>query len=205
MVDYRNIAGWVWDPTNPDEAIDVEILDDDKVVLKVCAPSFRLDLKTAGFGNGCHGFDLQNLEGIFTLSRHRVRVRRASDGRDLMGSPCWITRPGLDGPAIEFIERAIYSAVAASVTADELAQPLSHLLRALNELINAHAALAGTGGDGRFNSAEFAAELGLTGRTRDLVEQLLSAHPLIHFEPADEPLVSVVMPVHGNFCVLTIA
>ena len=101
---------------------------------------------------------------------------------------------------MDFMERAIYSAVAASATADEIAQPLSHLLRLLNDLINAYAALARTHGDGQLSSAaEIAAELGLTGRTRDLVDQLLSEHPHIHFEPAAEPLVSVVIPVHGKF------
>src|SRR5258708_7296094 len=75
-------AGRVWDAPPPHEPVDIEILDDDVVVLKVSADQFRPDLADAGMGTGHHGFAIRNLGGVLPLSRHRIRVRRASDGKD---------------------------------------------------------------------------------------------------------------------------
>ena len=41
-VGYDRIWGWAWDSTRPDEAVDIEILDSDVVVLRVCATSSDL-------------------------------------------------------------------------------------------------------------------------------------------------------------------
>ena len=109
--DPTEISGWAWDPACPDVAIEIEILDDDVVVLKVCADQLRSDLVQAGAGSGRHGFFLKNLAGVFPLSRHRVRVRRAADGMDLPGSPAWITRPTLDYRATDFMQQVMLSTV----------------------------------------------------------------------------------------------
>ncbi len=99
-VSFDEISGWVWDADHPEQSVDIEILDGDVVVLKVSADQFRPDLADAGMGTGHHGFAIRNLGGILPLSRHRVRVRRASDGRDLPRSPVTITRNVLDQGAM---------------------------------------------------------------------------------------------------------
>ena len=86
-VSFDEISGWVWDAEHPDQSLDIEILDGDVVVLKVSADQLRSDLADAGMGTGHHGFAIRNLGGILPLSRHRVRVRRAPDGKDLPHSP----------------------------------------------------------------------------------------------------------------------
>jgi GT2 family glycosyltransferase/glycosyltransferase involved in cell wall biosynthesis len=200
-VGYDGISGWVWDPTHPDESVDIEILDNDVVVLKVCADQFRSDLLAAGAGNGRHGFSLRNLAGVFPLSRHRVRVRRATDGLDLPGSPTWIIQPGLDNQAIDFMEQGVFSAIQVATRPDDLAQPLSQILRLLNDLVNAHEALARTQRGARYSpsAAETAAGLGLADQMRELVERLHFNHMPLYFEPSDEPIVSVIIPVHNKF------
>ncbi len=199
QISYEEVSGWAWDSTHPDESVDIEILDDDVVVLKVCADRFRPDLFKVGAGSGYHGFSLQNLVGIFPLSRHRVRVRRAIDGRDLPGSPTWISRSGLDSRAVDFMDQMVFAAVQTAVNPDDLAQPLGHLLRLLNELINAHEGLARTQrGLPQISPADIAGGQ-LTGRARELVEQLLYAYAPLYFEPSDEPEVSVIIPVHNKF------
>ncbi len=198
--DHDQISGWAWDPAYPDEAVDIEILDDDIVVLKVCADELRSDLVQAGMGSGRHGFFLRNLAGVFPLSRHRVRVRRAADGRDLPGSPAWITRPALDDRATDFMQQVVLSAVRTATTQDNLEEPLSHLLRLLNDLINARAEIAQTQSDLRsIAPAETAGGLQLTGQTQELVRHLQYAHAPLYFEPSDEPEVSVIIPVHNKF------
>ncbi len=199
-VGYDEIAGWVWDPDNPDEPVDIEILDGDSVVLKLSADRFRPDLAEAGLGNGRHGFSIPQLGGIFSLSRHLVRVRRAVDGWDLPGSPAWISRPVLDDQAANFMNEVIFTAIESAKKPDDLSEPLGHLLTLLNDLVNAQERLARTRADTpRMPPAEAADALHLTDRTRELVEQLRYAFPPLYFEPAETPEVSVVIPVHNQF------
>ena len=199
-LEHDEISGWVWNPETPDEPADIEILDDDVVVLKVRAEQFRRDLLGAGVGNGRHGFVLRHLAGVLPLSRHRVRVRRASDGRDLPGSPAWIIRPGLDDRAIDFMDQAVASALEVATRPDDLAQPLSHVLRLLNELVNAYETLSRNQKEVRqIPVGEIADGLRLTDRMRELVDRLQYAHAPLFFEPSDEPVVSVIIPVHNKF------
>jgi GT2 family glycosyltransferase len=197
--DHDELSGWAWDPARPDEPVDIEILDDDVVVLTLAADEFRLDLSEAAIGDGRHGFRVRNLTGVFPLSRHRVRVRRASDGRDLVGSPHWITRMQLDDQALAFIDGVIASSIQVSTKADDLIRPLGHLVRLLADVTNAHAALAKKGQRQSLPAVAHAAGVNLNGRAREFVLSLQTTYPPLHFEPAQQPLVSVIIPVHNRF------
>jgi O-antigen biosynthesis protein len=200
-IDYEEISGWAWDADRPNDVIDVEILDDDVVVLKLPADRFRPDLVEVGVGNGRHGFSVRNLAGIFPLSRHRVRVRRASDGYDLPESPTWITQPGLDYRSADFIDQLVFTAVQAATKPEDLTQPLAQLLRLLAELINAREDLIRAQDSApQISAAEIADGL-LTGRARELVDNMRDAFTPLHFERANEPVVSVIIPVHNKFSV----
>lgn len=198
-VDHQMIAGWAWDANQPDKSMDVEILADDVVVLKIHADEFRADVAEVCAGNGRHGFAVKNLAGLLPLSQHRVRVRRASDGLDLPGSPALITKPGLDDRAMDFTSRAMFSAVQAAVKSDDLAQPLNHLLHLLNELINAHEGLTLTEKIPPRISLMELADGQLTGRARELVDHVRYAYAALYFEPSEQPDVSVIIPVHNKF------
>ena len=198
-MDYDEISGWAWDPEHPDESVDVEILDDGAVVLRIPANRFRADLVEVGAGTGYHGFSVSNLAGVFPLSRHRVRVRRASDGRDLPDSPAWISQPTLDYRAVDFIDQVVFTALGAAAKPDDLAQPLSLLLRLLNDLINVHEGLAHTQTLQPPIPPVELAEGQLTGRAQELVEHMRYSYEPLYFEPADHPDVSVIIPVHGKF------
>jgi O-antigen biosynthesis protein len=199
VVTHEEISGWLWNPDYPDESVDVEILDGGIVVLKICAHQARADLLSCGAGNGQHGFSLKNLTGVFPLSRHLVRVRRASDGRDLPGSPTWISRPGLDYWTRDFIDQAVSTAVQAAVKPEDLAQPLSDLLRLLNDVVNAHESLMLAQRGLPTMSAVELAEGELTGRARELAQQIRYAYTPIHFDQIDPPEVSVIIPVYNHF------
>jgi GT2 family glycosyltransferase/glycosyltransferase involved in cell wall biosynthesis len=199
-IDHDEISGWAWNPDHPGQAVDVEILDDDVVVLKVSADQFRPDVVQAGVGSGRHGFLVRGLGGVFPLSHHRVRVRRAIDGRDLPGSPAWINRPAIDDRAMDFIQQVVFSAVETARGSDDLAEPLGLLLRLLNDVVNTQAGLARTEHDPRFPSAiEAATDQPLTDQMQALVSRLQYAHAPLHFEPPAEPEVSVIIPVHNKF------
>jgi GT2 family glycosyltransferase/glycosyltransferase involved in cell wall biosynthesis len=196
---FEEISGWVWDPAHPNDPVVIEILDGDTVVLRMPADQFREDLIARGKGNGRHGFTVPNVGGIFPLSRHRVRVRRASDGWDLPASPAWVTRTGLDETAMAFMRETVFTAIEGASWPDDLAEPLGHLLTLLNDVVNAQESLARMRGAPNIPPAEAAEALQLSGRTRELVDQVRYAYPPLYFEPAADPEVSVIVPVHNQF------
>ncbi len=200
-IDAGEIRGWAWDPAHPNESIDIEILDDSDVLLRLPADLPRSDLRTAGIGNGLHGFTVRNIGGLLANSRHRIRVRRAADGRDLPGSPAWIEQPAMDDRALDFIERAIGAAVRTAKTRDDIAKPLAHVLGVLGDLINASDELANIEADEGATPIEFADMQPITGRMRELVDILRSTYPPLRFPDAAEPVVSVIIPVHNKFSV----
>ena len=200
-LDSGGISGWAWDPETPDQSVDVEVLDNDTVIVCVTADRFRPDVKGAGIGTGAYGFSIGNLGGILPFSRHRVRVRRASDGRDLLGSPQWIVRPWPDAEATKFISAVIESSINVAKTPDDLAPPLILLLQWLDAVINAHETLtrAATSDGGFANRQALIAEADIGARTQELVYSLISAYEPLHFELAGPPLVSVIIPVYNKF------
>jgi hypothetical protein len=101
FLDHQTVVGWAWYRPTPDEPIEVEILVDDVVVLKVRADEARPELLESGAGNGKHGFSVPELGTHIPLGTHTVRVRRARDRLDIPGSPRKVTRPGWDGENTE--------------------------------------------------------------------------------------------------------
>ncbi len=73
MSHYR-IAGWVWDPGNPDERIKVQLLVDDHLVADSTADVFRPDLKQNAIGDGSYGFEFTPPAAMFDGAQHRIRV-----------------------------------------------------------------------------------------------------------------------------------
>jgi glycosyltransferase involved in cell wall biosynthesis len=50
------LRGWVWQPANPDEPVDVSVFMDGKFLSRVTAANVREDLRAANIGNGAYGF-----------------------------------------------------------------------------------------------------------------------------------------------------
>jgi O-antigen biosynthesis protein len=199
-VSFDEISGWVWDPDHPDQPVDIEILDGDIELMKVSADQFRPDLAAAGMGTGHHGFVIRDLGGVLPLSRHVLRVRRASDGKDLPRSPTSISRNVLDRGAMAFMSDVVFSAIEAARKPDDLSQPLGHLLALLNPVVNGYEAVGRMRtAQPRVTPAETADTLELTGRTRELVAHLRYGFQPLYFEPSDTPEVSIIIPVHNKF------
>lgn len=55
----RQVQGWVYDDTVPDQPLHIEIMAGEQIVGTVRASQFRPDLLAAGKGNGKHGFGFQ--------------------------------------------------------------------------------------------------------------------------------------------------
>ena len=74
-IDGHSVAGWVWDPRDPDKYLEVEILADGEVVGYATASYFRADLATAGVGDGSHFFHTELPVSLFDNRAHIIEAR----------------------------------------------------------------------------------------------------------------------------------
>jgi len=81
------IAGWVWDRSQPDAVFDVEVLCDGESLATVGATGFRDDLADAGKGSGKHAFRLATPNRLKDGQPHVIRVRVAGTDVYLDGNP----------------------------------------------------------------------------------------------------------------------
>jgi autotransporter passenger strand-loop-strand repeat protein len=71
-----HVSGWAQDADSPEEPVALEVLIAGRPVVCVLANGFRADLRRAGMGSGCHGFEMAR-QGSWPGT---VSVRRISDG-----------------------------------------------------------------------------------------------------------------------------
>jgi glycosyltransferase involved in cell wall biosynthesis len=82
ILDDERIVGWAWDPAMPERRVVIEVACGERRARAV-ADRDRADLRVAGKGDGCHGFEVCfDLRGIGP-----VEVRDAATGAKLPGSP----------------------------------------------------------------------------------------------------------------------
>lgn len=93
------IRGWARDEAWPDRPVRLRVLDNEVTIGEVVADRCRTDLAQAGYGLGCHGFELSVPGGLSPLTRHVIRVCRPSDGAALRDSP-WVLEVDPDEPAV---------------------------------------------------------------------------------------------------------
>jgi hypothetical protein len=87
LVDEGQIAGWAWDKNQPDNAILVDIYDDDKKLTTVLADRFREDLVEAGIGNAKHCFSYPTPASLKDGKVHTIRVKTSRANKELSGCP----------------------------------------------------------------------------------------------------------------------
>ncbi len=75
----ERVCGWAQDADSPEEPVALEIVVNGTPVLCLLANAYRADLREAGFGSGCHAFDMVVPEGRNGL----IEVRRVTDGSAL--------------------------------------------------------------------------------------------------------------------------
>lgn len=204
IISHEQISGWVWNPLDPEEKLFVEIYDGENQIIKVQADAYRGDLKSAGIGTGKYGFSVSNPSVLLPHARHRVAVRRAKDGVELPGSPQMLVRPGsgLDTSLEPLLEAATNVTAQAARAPADLDHQLSFTLRLMNQLLAARHRLEGDQplvSDPRLQDILREAEL--SDWTRELIEKVRSDYPPLHFEVAEQPLVSIIIPLFNKFSV----
>jgi glycosyltransferase involved in cell wall biosynthesis len=207
LVEVGRVKGWAWDPSAPERAVAVELLEGDRVLSRVLASENRPDLLKAGIGTGQYGFTLRLDPHLLPLGLHTVRVRFGDTGVDLAGSPTIIRKPGEDIALDAARLRAtIIARLQAIADADELGGFVHMLAGAIDE------ALAQRFRVGLPVLAQRPAE------TRDLppgsfseaVESIRRRYSEISLDLVRSPLVSVVIVSRDRFaeahaCITAIA
>ena len=76
------IAGWAQNVDRPEAPVCLDIHVDGRLVGRTLANRYRSDLKQAGFGSGCHGFQFEAPPDV-ELTADTLEVRRSLDGAAL--------------------------------------------------------------------------------------------------------------------------
>jgi hypothetical protein len=86
-LERQTILGWAYDANRPDEALEIEVYDDETLLAIIPAASFRPDLLAAGKGNGRHAFNVHLPGSLRDGKMHSIRVKIAGSNFELNGSP----------------------------------------------------------------------------------------------------------------------
>lgn len=86
VADCDTISGWVWDGSQPDTPIKVDIYDGDVPFATLTANVFRQDLLDAGKGDGRHGFYCTVPFWLKDGKPHCIRVKVAGTDVELIGT-----------------------------------------------------------------------------------------------------------------------
>ena len=110
-------------PETPDRHVTLIVAADDRIVARVLADAFRVDLAEKGIGKGRCSFSLDPEAYLPPLQRTLITVRREGDGAPLPGSPVAIETPTAFADMRESVSRAIVAIRDEADFADRLAFP----------------------------------------------------------------------------------
>lgn len=138
-LDHGCVEGWVWNPSDPSERVEVEIFDGDVRLARVRADRPRADLARAKVGDGQYGFAVRFPPDLFPLAAHRLSVRFADTDQDLKNSPQLIHPP--KGGSLENLSEwfggRVDEIARAAIEPGQLAPLFSVCMNALSRLMEA--------------------------------------------------------------------
>ena len=151
-VTRQRIEGWAWDAASPKTPMELVILDNGEVVGRALANHYREDLKSAGMGDGYHGFILVIPGGLSPLTPHVIQVLGEADGCELPDSPVTIA-PGASFDTA--LEHAVSAAISALATPEERERVLAFLAAQTERLLQ-QSAEAAAGREAQLIQRQFA-------------------------------------------------
>lgn len=190
--DEKSIAGWAWDPEQPDRRIHLQICDGGDVICEVRADLMRADLARADIGDGRYGFAIQLPPNLLLSPVHLLHVRFKETGGDLVRSPQWVytSHGGVEGALEEWFGRQVEKCTRAATDPAHLAPLISLCASALGRLLNAEERL-------RQGCASLpvasVARSALPARLKMALEQALEQCPPLHVPVHARPGLSIVV------------
>ncbi len=85
--DPTSISGWAWNSAEPNNFVEVEVYDGDKLLSKIPANTLRKDLLPFNKGNAMHGFLLKTPAALGDGQSHAIHARVAEVEVELKASP----------------------------------------------------------------------------------------------------------------------
>jgi hypothetical protein len=86
-VDCDQVAGWAWDPQQPDTPIKVDLYDGAALLTTATANRLRRDLVLNQKGNGRHGFVFDTPASLKDGTPHQIHAKVTGPGTELNKSP----------------------------------------------------------------------------------------------------------------------
>lgn len=197
--DWSGIKGWIWDPTNPEKRIALELLDGANLLATVMASEYRSDLEDAAIGDGRHGFTIGFSETLLPYARHTLHLRPVGSTAELPSFPLELTRDhiGFDASAMQFLLGNVAAETARAQEPDDLAPMINNLVELLDQALAQYYALMAD--KAALATADVLNPTALTGQVQTLVESIQRNYPPIHLDDAEHPAVSIVIPVYNKF------
>ena len=94
-VSENRIEGWIARPDRPSHRCAVLLKEADRVIARTIASRFRLDLLSAGLGDGCHAFAFEPPGALFDGTVHLLQVVEEETGAPVTREPIrWSARAG---------------------------------------------------------------------------------------------------------------
>ncbi len=113
-LEQDRVFGWAWLPDYPDEAVELEVLDQNGLLARITADRLRPDLAAAGIGDGRHAFEMRFANGFTLTPDHEIHVRRAACATPLSHSPAVlpVTLPATPQAAIHQLPQRLITPLA---------------------------------------------------------------------------------------------
>jgi hypothetical protein len=102
FIDVANstrVRGWAWRPSNPDERVRLELVEDGQCLAIAVADKFRADLEIGGIGDGRHAFAFELSPGSLTAGPHVLELR-CQETSARFGAPFLIEQPASSAVAL---------------------------------------------------------------------------------------------------------
>ncbi len=204
VISREAIAGWAWNPADPDEVAQIDIYENDDLLACVSASQSRSDLAGAGIGSGRYGFYLHGVGNVISPGPTVISVLSAKGGKHLRGSPKLLdpAEAGFSPQLRRRLERAIDAVVDGADKVADLEELYGFLQTRLKQVVAARAALAVPPGSAEM--ALIAGKAASTGRiwsaeTLIFLRAVAEKYPVLDI-PADmPPRISIIIPCHNNF------
>jgi GT2 family glycosyltransferase/glycosyltransferase involved in cell wall biosynthesis len=197
--DWSGIKGWIWDPAQPEKRVALELLDGDNLLATVLASEYRADLVEAGIGDGRHGFTIGFSETLLPFARHTLHLRPAGSTVELPTFPLELSRDhiGFDASAMRFLLGNVAAEAARAQEPDDLAPMIGNLVELLDQALSQYYVLAAD--KVASATADLLSPAALSGHVQTLVDSIQRHYPAIHLDNAEQPVVSIVVPVYNKF------